>query len=100
MFPFKLLPNDSAVFGELTLSNICNDALGSASAYIRNCEASNVACHPVYDHQGVSLEHTLQLIPVDLVRLDESPALMGHCIVGMLSSHDDSDLLKPFISVS
>ena len=68
---------DGRTFGELTLSP-CDDNLGSAAAYIRNREASDNAYHLVYDGLGVSLTDSPQLIPVNLVRLDGSPALTGY----------------------
>ena len=89
---------DGRVFGELTLSHICDNNNGSAAAYIRNCETSNAAYHLVYDGLGVSLDDSPQLIPVNLVRLDGSPALTGHYMVDMLPVHDDSDPSERFVS--
>ena len=80
---------DGRIFGELTLS-LCDDNLGSAAAYIRNREASNAAYHLVYDGLGVSLTDSPQLIAVNLIRLDGSPALTGHYMVDLLPAHDDS----------
>ena len=54
--------------------------------------------HLVYDGQGVSLTDSPQLIPVNLVRLDGSPALTGHYMVGLLPVHNDSNPLERFIS--
>ena len=92
--PFTLLSialaqPDGRIFGELTLS-LCDDNLGSAAAYIRirNHEVSDSAYHLVYDGQGVSLTDSPQLIPVNLVRLDGSPALTGHYMVDLLPVHD------------
>ena len=81
---------DGRIFGELTLS-LCDDNLGSAAAYIRNHEVSDAAYHLVYDGQGVSPTDSPQLIPVNLVRLDGSPALTGHCMVNLLPVHDNSN---------
>ena len=88
---------DGRIFGELTLS-LCDDNLGRAATYIRNREASNAAYHLVYDGQGVSFTDSLQLIPVNLVRLDESPALTGHYMVDLLPVHDDSNSSERFVS--
>ena len=88
---------DSRVFGELTLS-LCDDNLGSAVTYIRNYEVSDAAYHLVYDGQGVSLNDSPQLIPVNLVRLDGSPALTGHYMVDLLPVHDDSNPSERFVS--
>ena len=88
---------DGRVFGELTLS-LCDDNLGSAAAYIRNHEVSNAAYLLVYDGQGVSLNDSPQLIPVNLVRLDGSPSLTGHYMVDLLPVHDDSNPSEHFVS--
>ena len=88
---------DGRIFGELTLS-LCDDNLGSAAAYIRNREDSNTAYHLIYDGLGVSLADSPQLIPVNLVRLDGSPALTGHYMVDLLPVHDDSNLSERFVS--
>ena len=88
---------DGRIFGELTLS-LCADNLGSAAAYIRNRETSNVAYHLVYDGLGVSLTDSPQLIPVNLVRLDGTPALTGHYMVDLLPAHDDSTPPERFVS--
>ena len=88
---------DGRTFGELTLSP-CDDNLGSVAAYIRNREASDNAYHLVYDGLGVSLTDSPQLIPVNLVRLDRSPALTGHYMVDLLHVNDDSYPLERFVS--
>ena len=72
--------------------------LSSAAAYIRNREASDNAYHLVYDGLGVSLTDFPQLIPVNLVRLDGSPALTGHYMVDLLPVNDDSYPLERFVS--
>ena len=77
---------DGRNFGELTLS-LCDDNLGSAADYIRKHEISDAAYHLVYDGQGVSLTDSPQLIPVNLVRLDGSPALTGYYMVNLLPVH-------------
>ena len=88
---------DGRIFGELTLS-LCDDNLGSAAAYIRNRETSNAAYHLVCDGLGISLTNSPQLIPVNLVRLDGCPALMGHYMVDLLAAHDDSTPPERFVS--
>ena len=88
---------DGRVFSELTLP-LCDDNLGSAAAYIRNHEVSDAAYHLVYDGLGVSLTDSPQLIPVNLVHLDGSPALTGHYMVNLLPVHDDSNPSEHFVS--
>ena len=88
---------DGRTFGELTLSP-CGDNLGSAAAYIRNHEAPVNAYHLVYDGLGVSLTESPQLIPVNLVRLDGSPALTGHYMVDIPPVNADSNPLERFVS--
>ena len=88
---------DGRILGELTLS-LCDDNLGSAAANIRNRESSDTVYHLVYDGLGVSLTDSPQLIPVNLVRLDGSPALTVHYMVDLLPSHDDSNPWERFVS--
>ena len=88
---------DGRIFGELPLS-LCDDNLGSAAAYIRNRETSNAVYYLVYDGLGVYLTDFSQLIPVNLVRLDGSPALTGHYMVDLLPAHDDSNPSERFVS--
>ena len=88
---------DGRIFGELTLS-FCDDNLGSAAAYTRNRESSDAVYHLVYDGLGVSLTDSPQLLSVNLVRLDGSPALTGHYMVGLLPAHDDSNPSERFVS--
>ena len=96
---YQTLPphSDGRTFGELTLSS-CDNNLGSAAAYIRNHEASANAYHLVYDGLGVSLTDSPQLTPVNLVRLDGSPALTGHYMVDVLPVNANSDPLERFVS--
>ena len=88
---------DGRTFGELSLSP-CGDNLGSAAAYICNHEAPANAYHLVYDGLGVSLTESPQFIPVNLVRLDGSPALTGHYMVDILPVNADSNPLERFVS--
>ena len=60
---------DGRVLGNLTLAHICDNNLGGASPYIRNCDSSEVAYHLIYEGKGMSLDTTPQLTPVNLVRL-------------------------------
>ena len=81
---------DGRIFGVLTLS-LCDDNLGSAAAYIHNRESSDAVYHHVYDGLRVSLTDCPQLVPVNPVRLDGSPALTGHYMVDLLPADDDSN---------
>ena len=77
---YQTLPSTPGgrVLGELTLTHICGNNLSGASAYIRNCDDLEVAYRLVYEGTDMSLDTTPQLTPVNLVRLDGSPALPGH----------------------
>ena len=88
---------DGRIFGELTLSP-CDDNFSSAAAYIRNCETLDAAYHLVYNCPSVTLTDSPRLIPVNLVRLDGSPALTGHYMVDLLPVHADSAPSKRFVS--
>ena len=88
---------DCRIFGGLTLSP-CDDNFSSAAAYIRNCETLDAAYHLVYNDPGVTLTDSPQLIPVNLVRLDGSPALTGHYMVDLLPAHADSVPSERFVS--
>ena len=46
----------------------------------------------------MSLTDSPQLIPVNIVRLDGSPALTGHYMVNLLPVHDDSNPSEYFVS--
>lgn len=49
-----LLPQpDGQIVCELSLSHICGDAHDRAATYLRNCEASDLAYHFIYDDEGV-----------------------------------------------
>ena len=88
---------DGHIFGELTLS-LCDDNLGSAAVYIHNRESSDAVYHLVYDGLGVSLTDFPQLVPVNLVRLNGSPALTGHYMVDLIPADDDSNPSERFVS--
>ena len=81
---------DGRIFGELIFSP-CDDNFSSAAAYIRNCETLDTAYHLIYNGPSVTRTDSPQLIPVNLVRLDGSPALTGHYMVNLLPV-----LLGPF----
>ena len=88
---------DGRIFGELTLSS-CDDNFSSAAACLRNCKTLDAAYHLVYNGPGVTLTDSPQLIPVNLVRLDGSPALTAHNMVDLLPVHADSVPSERFVS--
>ena len=58
---------------------------------MRNCDDLEVAYHLTYEGKDMSLDETPQLIPVNLVRCDGSPALTGHYMVDLVPLSDNSD---------
>ena len=90
--------HDGRIFGELALSHTFDNAHSSAAAYIRSCEASDTTHHLPYDGPGMSLNTALQLVPVNLVRLDRSPALTGHYMVDIATTHDGQDPFKHYVA--
>ena len=90
-------PPDGRIFDELTLPP-CDDNFSSVAAYIRNCETLDAAYHLVYNGPGVTLTDSPQLIAVNLVRLDGSPALTAHYMVDLLPVHADSAPSERFVS--
>lgn len=48
------------------------------ATYKRNCNASDVAYHLIYEGKCLPLDTAPQLIPVNFGRLGGSPALAGH----------------------
>ena len=58
---------------------------------MRNCDDLEVAYHLTYEGKDMSLDVTLQLIPVNLFRRDGSPALTGHYMVDLVPLSDNSD---------
>ena len=88
---------DGRIFGKLTLS-IGDDNLGSAAAYIRDRASSDAVYHLVYNGLGVSLTDSPQLIPVNLARRDDSPALTGHYMIDLPPAPDSSDPSERFVS--
>ena len=102
--PLAFLPNacahkyDGRIFGELTLSHTFVNAHNSAAAYIHSCEAPDAANHLVYDGPGMSPTTAPQLVPVNMIRLDGSPALTGHYMVDIATTHDGQDPLEHFVA--
>ena len=89
---------DGRVFGELTLSHTFDDAGTSATAYIRSCGTTNVVHQLRYDGSGMSLTSSPQLVPVNLTRLNGHPALTGHYMVDIATSHDDQYPSEHFVA--
>ena len=88
---------DGLLFGELMLLRIYDDARNSTAAYIRNnCEVRDVAYHLIYDGPGVPFNSATQLVPMNLIRRDGSPALTGQYMVDMIPTSDGQDSLKHF----
>ena len=90
--------HDGRIFGELTLSHTFSDADNSAAAYIHSCETLDAAHHLIYDGQGMTLTTAPQLVRVNLVRLDESPALTGHYMVDTFTIHDGQGPIEHFVA--
>ena len=75
-------PHDHRVFGELTLSH---HATTGVSAYAIDPTATDGGFHLLYDGTvGVTLSDEPQLLEVNLVRSNGSPALTGHYLDDML----------------
>ena len=89
--------SDSRIYGELTLSLTFDDAYNSAATYIRSRETPDAVHHLVYDGPGMSLNSSLQLVPVNLTRLNESHVLTGHYIVDIITTHDGQDPSEHFV---
>ena len=90
--------HDGRIFGELTLSHTFSNAHNSAAAYIHSCETLDAAHHLIYDGQGMTLTTAPQLVPVNLVHLDGSPALTGQYMVDTATTHDGKRSLRTFRS--
>ena len=75
-------PHDNRVFGELTLSH---HATTVVSAYAIEPTATDGGVHLLYyGAVGVTLSDEPQLLEVNLVRSNGSPALTGQYLMGML----------------
>ena len=90
--------HDGRIFGELTLSHTFSNAHNSATAYIYSCETPDAAHHLIYDGQGMTLTTAPHLVPVNLVRLDGSPALTGHYMADTATTHDDQGPFEHFVA--
>ena len=90
--------SDGRVFDELTLSHTFDDAYNSATTYIRSRETPNVVHRLVYDGPGISLNSSPQLVPVNLTHLNGSPALTGHCMVDIITTHDGQTPPEHFVA--
>ena len=82
---------DGRVFGELDLSHTFEDAYNSTTAHIRSHETPNAVHHLVYNGPGMFLNFSPQLVPVNLTRLNGSPALTGDYMVDIITTHDGQD---------
>ena len=89
---------DVRILVELTLSHTFFNAHNSAAAYIYSCETLDAAHHLIYDGKGMTLTTTPQLVPVNLVRLDGSPALTGHYMVDTATTHDGQGPFEHFVA--
>ena len=65
---------------------------------MRNCDDLEVAYHLTYEGEDMSLDETPQLIYVNLVRCDGSPALTGHYMVDPMPLSDDSATTESFVA--
>ena len=75
-------PHDSRVFGELTLSHHSKTGV---SGYAIDPIAEVGGFHPLYEGTvWVTLSDEPQMLEVNLVRSNGSPALTGHYLVDML----------------
>ena len=79
-------PHDNRVLGELTLSH---HATQGVAAYTVDPAATNGGFHLLHDiAAGVALSDGPQLLEVNLVRSNGSPALTGHYLVDILPQPD------------
>ena len=90
--------HDGRIFGELTLLRTFCNAHNSAAAYIHSCEIPDAVHHLIYDGPGMTLTTAPQLVPVNLVRLHGSPALTGHYMVDIATTHDDQNPFEHFVA--
>ena len=90
--------HDGRIFGELTLSHTFYNAHKSAAAYIHSCETLDSTHHLTYDGTGMTLTTAPQLVPVNLVRLDGSPALTCHYMVDIATAHDGQGPFEHFVA--
>ena len=90
--------HDGRIFGELTLSHTFSNAHNSPAAYIHSCETLDAAHHLIYDGQGMTLTTAPQLVPVNPVRFDGSPALTGQYMVDTATTHDGQGPFEYFVA--
>ena len=89
-------PHNSRGFGELTLSH---HATTGVSAYAIDPTAADGGFHLFYDGTiGVTLSDEPQLLEVNLVRSNGSPALTGHYLVGMLQQQGILSMQEHFVA--
>ena len=79
-------PSDQRVFGELELVHHASKGM---SVYAIDPDASGGGFHLCHEGAvGVTLSDDPQLLPVNVVRSDGSPALTGHYLVDMVPQPD------------
>ena len=89
-------PYDNRVFGELTLSH---HAKAGVSAYAIDPNAEGGAFHLLYGGTVVvTLSDEPQLLEVNLVRSNGSPALTGHYLVDMLPQPSILSMQEHFVA--
>ena len=90
--------SDGRVFGELTPSHTFDDAYNSATAHIQSCDTTNVVHQLICDSPGMSLTSSPQLVTVNLTRLNGSPALTGHYMADITTTHNDQHPSEHFVA--
>ena len=89
-------PHANRVLGELTLSH---HATTGVSAYAIDPTATDGGFHLLYDGTvGVTLSDEPQLLEVNLVRSNGSPALTGHYLVDMLPQPGILSMQEHFVA--
>ena len=89
-------PHDHRVFGELTLSHHTTTGV---SAYAIDPIAADGGFYLLYDETvGVTLSDDPQLLEVNLVRSNGSPALRGHYLVDMLPQPGIRSMQEHFVA--
>ena len=89
-------PHDIRFFGELTLSH---HATAGVSAYAIDPTAQDGGFHLLFDGTvGVTLSDEPQLLEVDLVRSNGSPALTGHYLVDILPQPGILSMQENFVA--
>ena len=89
-------PSDQRVFGEL---NLVHHTPTDMSVYAIDPAASGGGFHLRYEGAaGATLSDDPQLLAVNLVRSDGSPALTGHYLVDMMSQPDLASVEEHFVA--